>query len=139
MLVAAQQHLGIRAELPEVVDLAVERERDSRGGVHHRLVPALGIDDREPPVAEEHAASIVRGVFDDAAAVGAAMRDTSKHALDDRAGRARGGRDDGAGDAAHADQSFSFSGVAWELRTLRATRVPPDAKPAMRGSPHICA
>ena len=114
MLVAAQQHLGVGVEreavaagvelltqLAEIVDLAIEREREPGSLVHHRLASALGIDDREPPVAEQHAPAVGRGVFGDATAIGAAMRDALEHARDDLPGHPRSGECDGAGDPAH--------------------------------------
>jgi hypothetical protein len=63
VLVGAQQHLGVGialeavahafqlgAQLAEVVDLAVEREREALALVAHRLEGAVGIDDRQAPV-----------------------------------------------------------------------------------------
>ncbi len=115
MLVRAQQHLGVGIEreaaaerlelasqLAKVVDLAVERQ-DQAGVVGaHRLARALGIDDGETPVAEDHALAGTRRPFPEPVAVGAAVGEALEHPLDRRArSRALGGGD-GPGDAAHA-------------------------------------
>ena len=43
------------AQVAEVVDLAVERQCQAAGRIAHRLVRAVGIDDRQAPVPQEHA------------------------------------------------------------------------------------
>ena len=93
VLIGAQQHLGvgvaleaiaalveIGAQLAEVVDLAVERERDARGLVAHRLARAVRVDDGEAPVAEHHAmAAAGDAIAHHALAVGPAVRDRVEH------------------------------------------------------------
>jgi hypothetical protein len=115
VLVAAQQHLGVGvarelaaqalelgAQLAEVVDLAVEGEREARGEVAHGLRGADRVDDREAPVAEQHLVSgRGRAEFDAALAVGPAMRHRIEHAAHGLARDPERIADDGAGDAAH--------------------------------------
>ena len=45
------------AQLAEVVDLAVEGQREAGGGVAHRLTRPVRVDDRQPPVPEKHLVS----------------------------------------------------------------------------------
>src|SRR5207244_2656543 len=74
LLVGAQQHLGIGvaleavtvalelgAQLAEVVDLAVESQREAGLGIAHRLARAVRIDDREAPVSEHAAVGAALG------------------------------------------------------------------------------
>jgi hypothetical protein len=91
VLVGAQQHLGVGiereavtalrelgAQLAEVVDLAVERERDARGLVAHGLARAVRVDDGEAAVAEHDA--VLRALERArASAVGPAMRQGLEH------------------------------------------------------------
>ena len=85
-------------DLAEIVDLAIEADRDPPVGRQHRLRGGVGeVDDREAAMAE---ADPGRGP--DAAAVGTAMGEHLRHRLDpsriDRLGHV--GMED-AGDAAH--------------------------------------
>src|SRR5438067_6015248 len=115
VLIGPQQHLGIgialelqavelelAADLAEVVDLAIEGEREAGGLVAHRLVRAVRIDDREAPVAEGHAVFAARGEERAAAgAVGATVRERIEH-WDERALiRRMPTRGDPTGDTAH--------------------------------------
>ena len=114
VLVGAQQHLGVGvareavadglqalAQLAEVVDLAVEREREARGVVAHRLRRAHRVDDGQAPVAEEDARAVGGGVLARAVAVGSAMLDRVQHARERCAVHGARGIDDGSGDSAH--------------------------------------
>ena len=98
VLIGAQQHLRVGiareavtqpaqlvAQLAEVVDLAVEGQREARGGIAHRLTRPFGIDDREPAVTEKYTVSRA-GAAEGAHAlvVRPAMSDGLKH----RRGRA---------------------------------------------------
>jgi hypothetical protein len=69
----------LRAQLHEVVDLAVEDDRDRAVLVEDRLVRARAIDDRESPEREPHAAALQKAV-----GVGTAMRHRAGHAPQQR-------------------------------------------------------
>jgi hypothetical protein len=114
VLPRAQQHLGVgvalervpvalelAAQLAEVVDLAVERERQSRRLVPHRLRRSYGIDDRQAPVAEQHARALASRELAAAVAIGPAMRDRVQHALHVGRRKAVAAAYDRPGDSAH--------------------------------------
>src|SRR5205823_5323331 len=115
MLVGAQQHLGVGialeaiaeafelgTQLAEVVDLAVEGEREAGARIAHRLERAFGIDDREAPVAEDHPMpGGRRAEIDHAAAVGSAMRHRVEHVAHVLARDRELGADNGTRDPAH--------------------------------------
>src|SRR5438132_872921 len=75
VLVGTQQYLGVRvareavavanqrgAQFAEVVDLAVEDECDAGRPIAHGLAGSVGIDDRQPPVAERHLLPVSPGL-----------------------------------------------------------------------------
>src|SRR5206468_545821 len=64
----------------EVVDLTVEHQRQAGRRVAHRLLRALRINDREPPVAEKYVV-VALGARKTAEAliVGPTMRDSREH------------------------------------------------------------
>jgi hypothetical protein len=114
VLPGAQQHLGVRgrregvarslelgAQLAEVVDLAVERERQARRRVAHRLVAAARIDDGEAAVPQQDAAARAGVDLAGPVAVGAAVRDRLEHALEMLDGERAALAHDGSGDSAH--------------------------------------
>src|SRR5258708_31701004 len=76
--------LELDAQLAEVVDLAVERDGNPGLAIAHRLVAALGIDDGEAAMAQQHAFARGCDVARRAAAVGTAVREAVEHAVDDR-------------------------------------------------------
>ncbi len=83
-------------QLAEVVDLAVENDRDAAVLVEDRLVAARQVDDRQPPHPERD-----RSVDEIACIVGAAMRHRIAHADDVRLRGGRAAQTDDPGDAAH--------------------------------------
>src|SRR5213593_533212 len=118
------ERLELLANLRVVVDLAVERDGDGAGIVHHRL-RRVGreIDDGEPPVAERAAA--IRSA-PESHPVRTAMRHPVAHPRDD--GRiSRGpGRIECSDDAAHVPyesrETATLSGSSGSRRTwLRMT------------------
>src|SRR5262249_39909486 len=89
---AVALRLELRAKLAVVVDLAVVDELETPVLACERLVARRrGVDDREPAKAERRARVRV-----EAAAVGAAMREGGRHALDGLALGRPTGRDDSA-------------------------------------------
>lgn len=74
--VAAGVEVG--AQLLEVVDLAVEDDRDGAGLVGRRLVALVEVDDAQPPMPERRPPGDV-----DAAVVRPAVQDRQGHPLDD--------------------------------------------------------
>src|SRR5207237_587611 len=69
--------LQLAAQLAEVVDLAVEDQPHLAVLAGHRLFAAGEIDDRQAPEAERHSGLEVHAV-----AVGPAVRERARHALD---------------------------------------------------------
>ena len=67
--------LDSRAQRVVIVDLAVIGNDETAILAHHRLVPALGIDNGEPGVPEMHAVCRI-----DTVAIGSAMPDRVHHA-----------------------------------------------------------
>ena len=72
------QRLKLGAQLLEVVNLAVERDRDGAVGVLHGLAGALEVDDGQ--AAEAHRYAIVH---EEALVIGPAVGDAIGHVLDD--------------------------------------------------------
>src|SRR6185437_4138525 len=112
--VGVQQHLGVAvarecvalllelgAQLAEIVDLAVEGEREAGLLVVHRLRGADRVDDREAAMPEPRARSLGSRDLGDAMAVRAAMLDRGEHALEDAAVERASGRDHRPCDSAH--------------------------------------
>jgi hypothetical protein len=90
-MAAAHQLL---TQLGMIVELAVEHDADLAVLVPHRLVAGGKINDREPPMTEEHTPDLVDMK---AVAIGSAMRQRSRHAL--QIGAAAAARE--SGQAAH--------------------------------------
>src|SRR5438093_1617905 len=88
----------LRAQLTEVVDLAVVSDPDVRTRVLHRLVAGwTEIDDREPTIAKAYASRYVHALV-----IGSAMRDQVRHRLDHaRLHRAAGREVVTSNDSAH--------------------------------------
>ena len=105
--IGMQQHLGVAvgakaraardelvAQLPEVVDLAIEDDGERAVLGRHRLVAQRQVDHREPAEAEAEAARAMEPFL-----VGAAMREPARHAHEHVVGDGRGR--EVARDAAH--------------------------------------
>ncbi len=90
------------AQLGVVVEFAVEHDADLAVLVPHRLVTGGQIDDREPAMTEEHTPDLVDMK---AVAIGSAMRQRSRHAL--QIGAAAAARE--SGQAAHPLRSLCRS------------------------------
>ena len=66
----------------EIVDLAVEDQRDTRTLMHHGLDAGRQIDDRQPPMREpDHGGSIAGAVQKEAFAIRPPMPDAVAHRL----------------------------------------------------------
>ncbi len=95
-----EQH---RAQFGVVVDRAVENQRQSGRGIHHRLARMVGqVDDRQPPMAEGH------GTFlPEAGAIRAAPREPRVHALNGGPVWRRAVESQFTRDAAHGEAAYA--------------------------------
>ena len=123
-----------RAQLLEVVDLAVLHHPDGAVLVADRLVAAGDVDDAEAAVAEHRARLVRRRQARNrhhAFVIGTAMAHRGAHRAHERLGRVRAVEINEAGNTAHYGHSWPPS-LASELRRVR--RSPVGREPTASGS-----